>query len=375
MSRALSALLVTASAHACGAGAPAVEPAPTIPSSAGANAALQPGETPSLLPLSERLRERLGRRTSGNLAPPPARELEPLLGEYRDSARGRELMVVERGGELLLIDGSDSLYQLEPTGADLWLAMTDGEVGAKPSEVTLQGERVSFRGITFTRVPFGETTGEVFRIEPLAPVAELRVAALEAQPPAESPAPPRTPELVELTSLEPSLRLEMRYATTDNFMGTVFYQQARAFLQKPAALALAQAQQHLRPQGFGLLIYDAYRPWYVTKMFWDATPTHQREFVANPADGSRHNRGCAIDLTLVELTSGEPVSMPSGYDEFSHRAYSDYPAWSERQRDLRALLTKTLENEGFQRLPNEWWHFDFATWRDYPILNERFEDL
>src|SRR6185312_821834 len=135
----------------------------------------------------------------------------------------------------------------------------------------------------------------------------------------------RPQALVELTRLDPTIKLEIRYATTNNFVGSKFYDEARAFMQRPAAEAVARANQALRPLGYGLLIHDAYRPWYVTKMFWDATPPGKRWMVANPAEGSKHNRGAAVDLTLFDLRTGKPVDMPSTYDESTDRAYADWP--------------------------------------------------
>ena len=167
-----------------------------------------------------------------------------------------------------------------------------------------------------------------FRITPLRPVAELRREALRAQPPPEtgefSPA-----DLVELARVGPGLELEVRYATSNNFLGTPVYERARAFLQRPAAEALARVARTLRAAGYGLLVFDGYRPWYVTKIFWDATPDDKKQFVANPAEGSRHNRGCAVDLTLYDMKTGRAVDLPSGYDEMTDRAYADYSGGTE----------------------------------------------
>ena len=153
------------------------------------------------------------------------------------------------------------------------------------------------------------------------------------------------------------------------------YTQARAFLQRPAAEALVRAHRVLEAAGYGLLIHDGYRPWYVTRIFWDATPPAQHEFVADPAAGSRHNRGCAVDLTLYDLRTGAPVEMPGGYDEFSRRSDPDYPGGTSRQRWHRDLLRRALEAEGFTVYPAEWWHFDYRDWRSYRIGNRRFEEL
>jgi len=212
---------------------------------------------------------------------------------------------------------------------------------------------------------------QFFHITPVRPVAELRAEALKARPPVEQGSF-RSPELVELVALDPTIHLDIRYATARNFLGTPVYEQARAFLQRPAAQALVRAHRKLRAQGYGLLIHDAYRPWYVTKIFWDATPPDKHEFVADPSEGSRHNRGCAVDLTLYDLKSGQAVAMPSLYDEMTPRAYSDYQGGSAEENAHRALLKQALEAEGFVQLPNEWWHFDYKDWKQYPILNLPF---
>ena len=213
-----------------------------------------------------------------------------------------------------------------------------------------------------------------FRITPVRPVAELREEALRATPPGED-GPFRPADLVELVTLDSTIRLDIRYATADNFLGTPLYTQSRAFLQRPAAEAVVRVQRALRSLGYGLLVHDAYRPWYVTRIFWDATPPDKHDFVADPAGGSRHNRGCAVDLTLVDLRTGRPVTMPSGYDEFSPRAYPDYPGGTAVQRRLRAVLRTAMEAEGFTVYEYEWWHFDYQDWRSYGIQNIPFEDI
>jgi D-alanyl-D-alanine dipeptidase len=220
----------------------------------------------------------------------------------------------------------------------------------------------------------GYTQEVSFRITPLRPVPELREEALKASPPLEQ-GTFRKPDLVELTRLDPTIKLDIRYATTNDFLGTPLYTQARAFLQRPAAEALVRAHRELKAQGYGLIIHDGYRPWYVTKIFWDATPNDKKIFVANPAEGSRHNRGCAVDLSLYDLKTGKEVKMPSGYDEMTERAYANYTGGTAEERARRALLKQAMEKQGFVVNPTEWWHFDYKDWKQYPILNTKFEDL
>ena len=214
----------------------------------------------------------------------------------------------------------------------------------------------------------------VFHVNPVRPVAELLPTALAATPPSET-GDFRSPELVELTVLDPTIKLDIRYATTANFLGTPLYSQARAFMQRPAAEALVRVQQSLAAEGYSLLVHDAYRPWYVTKIFWDAMPPDLHKFVADPAEGSRHNRGCAVDLTLYDLRTGRAVSMPSLYDEATERAYANYTGGTAEQRRLRDHLRRHMEAEGFSVYEFEWWHFDYRDWKAYAIQNVRFEDI
>ena len=185
----------------------------------------------------------------------------------------------------------------------------------------------------------------------------------------------RQPDLVELVLLDPTLKLDIRYATANNFLGRAVYSQARAFLQRPAAEALARVNAALHEAGYTLVIFDGYRPWAVTKVFWDATPADKKQFVTDPREGSKHNRGCAVDLSLFELAGGREVTMPGAYDEMSERSYINYAGGSEEARRVRDLLRKKMEAEGFEPYEPEWWHYNYRDWREYPILNIPFEGL
>ena len=185
----------------------------------------------------------------------------------------------------------------------------------------------------------------------------------------------RDPDLVELVKLDPTIKLDIRYATENNLTGRAVYTEARAFLQRPAAEALARANRALRKKGYGLTVFDGYRPWSVTKLFWEITPADKKQFVADPSKGSRHNRGCAVDLTLHDLKTGRQVSMPGEYDEMSERSHIDYAGGTAEQRRLRDLLRAAMEAEGFNPYAPEWWHYDFKDWRLYPILNLSFSEL
>jgi D-alanyl-D-alanine dipeptidase len=227
--------------------------------------------------------------------------------------------------------------------------------------------------------------GERTRQPPLANSPSTRRAALllaallaaacasAVRPPVESGK--RPPDLVEIKALDPTIHLDIRYATARNFVGRPVYEEARAFLQRPAAEALLRAHRALVAKGFGIVVFDGYRPWSVTKLFWEVTPADKREFVADPRKGSRHNRGCAVDLSLYELATGREVEMPSGYDEMTERAYPDYEGGPAEARQRRELLRAAMEAEGFSVYPSEWWHFDYKDWALYPVLDVPFSAL
>ena len=198
-------------------------------------------------------------------------------------------------------------------------------------------------------------------------------ATAQSGPPKE--ANKREADLVELTKLDKTIKLDIRYATTNNFVGKAVYTEARAFLQRPAAEALLRVHNKLKKQGLGLVIFDGYRPWAVTKLFWEVTPEDKRMFVANPATGSKHNRGCAVDLSIYDLKTGQNIDMPSGFDEFTERASPNYTGGTEKERANRDLLRKLMEAQGFTVNSNEWWHFDYKDWEKYAIYDIAFSEI
>jgi D-alanyl-D-alanine dipeptidase len=185
----------------------------------------------------------------------------------------------------------------------------------------------------------------------------------------------REAQLVELVKLDNTIKLDIRYATENNFVGKAVYPEARAFLQKPAAEALVRVHQKLKKKNLGLVIFDGYRPWRITKLFWEVVREDQKKFVADPAKGSKHNRGCAVDLSVYHLKTGEYLEMPSGYDEFTERASPDYKGGTEKERANRDMLRKMMEAENFTVNPNEWWHFDYKDWENYAIYDIAFSEI
>jgi zinc D-Ala-D-Ala dipeptidase len=180
-------------------------------------------------------------------------------------------------------------------------------------------------------------------------------------------------ELVDLAEAVPGARLDLRYATEDNFMGRPLYPVARAFLRRPAAEALAAAHAELAAQGLGVKVFDAYRPYRVTVAMWEQIG--DPDYVADPAQGSRHNRGAAVDVTLFELDGGRELLMPTPYDDFTRRAHHDFGELPEQVLANRALLRRTLERHGFAPLASEWWHYDFAGWQRFPLMDLSLEEL
>ena len=184
----------------------------------------------------------------------------------------------------------------------------------------------------------------------------------------------READLVELIKLDKAIKLDIRYATANNFVGRPVYPEARAFLQRPAAEAVVRVHKKLKKRGLGIVIFDGYRPWSITKLFWDVVPEDKRKFVADPTKGSKHNRGAAVDLGVYDLKTGEPIPMPSGYDEFTDRASPDYAGGTDQERANRDMLRRLMEAEGFTVNPNEWWHFDYKDWQSYAIYDISFDE-
>ena len=305
-------------------------------------------------------------------APPPARWVG-LLGEYGEGAAWR--VVAEHEGKLRLVDTAIRVTPLTERGESDFVTDSGGvrvrfvrDAGGRATELLLGDVRLARNQIE------PRPGSNQLRVTPVRSVDSLRLEALAASAPQE-PGPFAPNELVELVRLDPTIKLDVRYATTNNFLGTRFYDEPRAFLQRPAAEAVVRAHRSLRASGYGLLVHDGYRPWYVTKMFWDAVPADTKWLVADPAQGSRHNRGAAVDLTLFELATGRPVEMPSTYDESTGRAYAEYPGGTTRQRWHRALLRRAMEAQGFRANVLEWWHFDHATWRSFAITNVPFDRI
>jgi len=180
-------------------------------------------------------------------------------------------------------------------------------------------------------------------------------------------------ELIDLEKFIPGLVLDIRYATTNNFTGEKIYNLSKAYARKPVAEALKKIQAELKKQGLGIKIFDAYRPYKATVKFYEVY--HDTTYVASPYRGSRHNRGCALDLTAIKLSTGEELQMPTEFDSFKKEAWPTSPVSDPVIKKNRALLINVMEKYGFKVNSSEWWHFDFIGWKQYEVLDIDFEEL
>ncbi len=318
----------------------------------------------------------LSRAPAPSYPPEPPTAWRGLIGEY--GWDHNTLFILERDQKLTALIEWFTAYPLTAVNDSTYqfpgLGLYPGEDVVFRRDASGRATEVRAANVVWRRRNVGPEDGSAFHIALTRPVEALRKAALAAKPPEEKGDFLPT-DLVELVKLDPSIKLDIRYAGTTNFARTPFYEEARAFLQRPAAEALVRVQRKLKAQGYGLLIHDGYRPWYVTKMFWDGTAAQNHAFVADPSQGSRHNRGCAVDLTMIDMKTGKPMVTTGSYDEFSDRSYPFYPGGTSRQRWLRDVLRKAMESEDFTITDTEWWHFDYPAWKRYGIGNVRFKEI
>lgn len=179
--------------------------------------------------------------------------------------------------------------------------------------------------------------------------------------------------LINLKEFIPNLVLDIRYATTNNFTGEKIYNLARAYARKPVAESLKKVQTELNKQGLGVKIFDAYRPYKATVKFYEVY--HDTTYVASPYRGSRHNRGCALDMTIINLKTGEELKMPTEYDSFKKEAWPTFVVKDPEIKKNRTMLIGIMERNGFKVNASEWWHFDFVGYQKYEVMDIDFEEL
>lgn len=184
---------------------------------------------------------------------------------------------------------------------------------------------------------------------------------------------PASDKLVDIRSVNRNIRHDIRYATTNNFLKKKLYAVPRCFLRSDVAQRLSKVQKDLEEIGLGLKVYDCYRPLSVTRQMWEILP--DTRYVANPARGSRHNRGAAVDLTLVDLRTGAELQMPTDFDDFTDKAARDYTGNSPQVRRNSDLLAAKMKQQGFISLITEWWHFDAPGWDKYGLLDVPLQNI
>lgn len=315
-------------------------------------------------------------RVASPRPPAPDASLDELIGEY--GWAHNTLYVYERDGAPWALIEWFFHYPLERLGTDTLALPTDGlyagERFAVERDSTGRIGALSLEGLRWPRRMDRASPDRPFRIPHYRPLDDVLEEAAVAQMPHDADGY-EEPDLVDLRALDPSIQFDIRYATASNFMGAPLYPAPRAYLQREAADALLRAHTDLARHGLGLIVFDAYRPWHVTKAFWEATPPDLRAFVADPDAGSSHNRGCAIDVGLYDRATGQPLIMPSDYDEFTDRAFADYPGGTSQSRWLREHLRTAMDAEGFRVYSKEWWHFSHPCSERYPVMNVALDAL
>ncbi|HSD67635.1 MAG TPA: M15 family metallopeptidase [Vicinamibacteria bacterium] len=308
------------------------------------------------------------------VAPTPAPSPCPpewigLLGLY--GAGDNVLLILERDGALEGMVKGGRFYALEKLGPDRFRFPNVGRLAARQVVFSRDatGKSVSLRldEALLPRDPGSD--GAVPRAKPARPVDELVREARAASPPVEPPAPLPS-DLVDVKALDPSIEVDLRYAGEGNPAGErLLKKTSRAFLQRPAAEALVRAHRALAPLGYGLVVRDAYHPWWVTTLVWEASPPEVRRFLADPPDGSGYNRGTTVDVGLYRLADRHVVELPSPCGEMSVRANPDFPGGTSEQRWRRDLLQEAMETAGLSSSATQWWRYDLPQGRKYPILN------
>ncbi|HLO48556.1 MAG TPA: M15 family metallopeptidase [Kamptonema sp.] len=223
--------------------------------------------------------------------------------------------------------------------------------------------------IVFLLVLLSVSGLNLLRVRAVAPSKTIAVQASPSAKPSESIPLYQLPSwarMIDIRTVNPNIRLDIRYATTNNFLKRKLYPVARCILRASVAQRLSRVQENIEKMGLGLKVYDCYRPLSVTKQMWAAMPDSR--YVANPANGSRHNRGAAVDLTLVDR-NGKELEMPTGFDNFTEKAYRDYEGGSYQSRKNSQLLEKVMAAQGFVSLSTEWWHFDAEDWEKFSLLD------
>ena len=287
------------------------------------------------------------------------------------------LYITDHNGRLFGIKNYRKLYALNETARDTFSLPDDGMYGGEQL-IFLRDEAGQITGAEFGNMvlPRQSLNNELFAYSTLPLIEKVSAnmsPAVSTQPvelPAQMPS-----ELVDLALIDPLLNIDMPLASPDNIFGEQIYGEARALLQKPLAEALFRIQREIRRRGFELIIYDAYRPWHISKAIWESVPDSLKFFFDDPDEGPCQNRGAAVSLGFFELATSERLPMPTDYGIFSSHTFADSPLPDSRLRWNRDVLRRTMETEGFRVSPTKWWHFIHESCEAYPIINEPFSQI
>lgn len=309
------------------------------------------------------------------------KDLKYILGMYYGN--GEMFLLRENNGEVELVYrfgqndytfAGSNVYPLYKEHFDSYTINESGPLNHLDAAVRIERSRegygvsCSVGGNRYSRRFFAGENGRPFRFAPVSDWQALKTAADAAVMPAQLGAGQQS-QLVDLAQAVPGLKFDLRYAQTDNCFGQALTDDQRAFLDADAAQALAQAQQYLKPYGYGILVWEAYRPWSVSKLAYDALPADKKSMLPAPEIGFSHNTGRSIDVSLYLLATGENAGMISGFDEPSVRQYASFAGGTTLERYRRDLLRSAMQMAGFTASGTEWWHFDYGDIKGFAHLN------
>ena len=309
------------------------------------------------------------------------KDLKYILGMYYGN--GEMFLLRENNGDVELVYrfgqndytfAGSNVYPLYKEHFDSYTINESGPLNHLDAAVRIERSRegygvsCSVGGNRYSRRFFAGENGRPFRFASASDWQALKTAADAAVMPAQLGAGQQA-QLVDLAQAVPGLKFDLRYAQADNCFGQALTDDQRAFLDADAVQALAQAQQYLKPYGYGILVWEAYRPWSVSKLAYDALPADKKSMLPAPEAGFSHNTGRSIDVSLYLLATGENASMISGFDETSVRQYASFAGGTTLERYRRDLLRSAMQMAGFTASETEWWHFDYGDIKGFAHLN------
>lgn len=309
------------------------------------------------------------------------KDLKYILGMYYGN--GEMFLLRENNGEVELVYrfgqkdytfAGSNVYPLYKEHFDSYTINESGPLNHLDAAVRIERSRegygvsCSVGGNRYSRRFFAGENGRPFRFASASDWQALKTAADAAVMPAQLGAGQQA-QLVDLAQAVPGLKFDLRYAQADNCFGQALTDDQRAFLDADAAQALAQAQQYLKPYGYGILVWEAYRTWSVSKLAYDALPADKKSMLPAPEIGFSHNTGRSIDVSLYLLATGENAGMISGFDEPSVRQYASFAGGTTLERYRRDLLRSAMQMAGFTASEIEWWHFDYGDIKGFAHLN------